>query len=408
MKRILTLCFAFLPLFAAAQSLNPTLDAGNLTSVVERVMQKRDSAMYENGQFRKINSRINLELASSVNSYFTEGNFDELSFKMDRVRWEMYGRLHKNLSYHFRQSLNKSATQNSLDKMSSSVEYAYVKWHHSSGNFDLVAGKQYLCTAGYENWVNGLLVREFTDYNNSIDIYRAGLMGLWRVNPNNNLMLQVVNNRNTSDNGWYQYGLPEGVEPAKVPLFASIHWNGWFADRSICLMYSTSVGNQAKGRNEYYLNCGNIYEKGPILAYLDILYAHYGIDLQNRVTSLYANSLASQETGPVTAQNTHYFTVIANFDYRFLPKWNGFIKGAYETEGVYKANGNYVAGKYLTGWNAQACVEWFPFDVDPGFKVFAHFLYKGYELTAIARGMGATKPHTQRISLGIQYIIPVL
>jgi hypothetical protein len=165
-------------------------------------------------------------------------------------------------------------------------------------------------------------------------------------------------------------------------------------------MYSAAVGNQAKGKNEYYLTCGNIYEKGPILAYLDVLYAHYGLDLQQRVTALNPNN--------VTAQNTHYFTVIANFDYRFLPKWNGFIKGAYETAGVYAANGDYRAGKYLTGWNAQACVEWFPFDVDPGFKVFAHVLYKGYELTEISRGMGAVKPHTQRISLGIQYIIPVL
>lgn len=400
MKRIITLCLAFLPLFAAAQSLNPTLDAGNLTSVVERVMQKRDSAMYENGDFRKINSRINLELASSVNSYFTEGNFDGLSFKMDRVRWEMYGRLHKNLSYHFRQSLNKPGLQHSLDKMSTSIEYAYVKWHHNSGKFDLSIGKQYLSTAGYENWVNGLLVREFTDFNDNIDIYRAGLMGLWRITPDNNLMLQVVNNRNSSDDQWYNYGLPEGLEPAKVPLFASLHWNGWFADRSVCLMYSAAVGNQAKGKNEYYLTCGNIYEKGPILAYLDVLYARYGVDLQQRITSLNPN--------PATAQNTHYFTVIANLDYRFLPKWNGFIKGAYETAGVYEANGDYQMGRYLAGWNAQACVEWFPFDVDPGFKVFAHLLYKGYELTDIARGMGATKPHTQRISLGIQYIIPVL
>ena len=59
MKRIITLCLAFLPLFAAAQSLNPTLDAGNLTSVVERVMQKRDSAMYENGEVSYLKLLLN-------------------------------------------------------------------------------------------------------------------------------------------------------------------------------------------------------------------------------------------------------------------------------------------------------------------------------------------------------------
>ena len=43
-----------------------------------------------------------------------------------------------------------------------------------------------------------------------------------------------------------------------------------------------------------------------------------------------------------------------------------------------------------------------------GFKVFAHYVYKGFELTDAAKAIGAYKPHTQRISLGIQYIIPVL
>jgi hypothetical protein len=408
MKRILALCFAFLPLLAGAQSLNPTLDAGNLTSVVERVMQKRDSAMYENGQFRRINSRINLELASSVNSYFTEGNFDELSFKMDRVRWEMYGRLHKNLSYHFRQSFNKDSNPNSLDKMSSSVEYAYVKWHHNSGKFDLSIGKQYLSTAGYENWVNGLLVREFTDFNDNINIYRAGLMGLWRINPNNNLMLQVVNNRNSSDSQWYQYGLPDGVEPTKVPLFTSLHWNGWFADKSVHLMYSASAARLAKGKNAYHFMCGNVYEKGPVLAYLDVLYSRSAIDAQQRITVLQNPQNQILGFPNSTAQNTQYLTFIANVDYQFHPKWNAYVKGAYETCAVYADNGIFSKGRYLTSWNAQACLEWFPITQDKGFKVFAHYVYKGHILSDLAKSLGASMPHTQRISLGIQYIIPVL
>ena len=45
---------------------------------------------------------------------------------------------------------------------------------------------------------------------------------------------------------------------------------------------------------------------------------------------------------------------------------------------------------------------------DKGFKVFAHYVYKGFTLTEKAEALGAYKPHTQRISLGIQYIIPVL
>ena len=132
---------------------------------------------------------------------------------------------------------------------------------------------------------------------------------------------------------------------------------------------------------------------------MDFLHSRSAIDSQQRITAL---------QNMFTAQNTQYFTFIANIDYQFAPKWNGYLKGAYETAGVYEANGIYAKGRYITSWNAQACVEWFPFEEDKGFKVFAHYVYKGHELSENANALGATMPHTQRVSIGIQYVIPVL
>jgi hypothetical protein len=353
---------------------------------------------------RNIKSHINLEFASSANAYFTEGRFDEASFKMNRVRLEILGRLNDDLSYHFRQSFNKYSNPYSVENLSSSIEYAYIKWHGIE-KFELVAGKQFLATAGYEGWVNGLKVREFSDFNNNFEIYQTGLMGVVRLHPDHHLMLQVTNNRNSSDNEMYLYGFPEGLESTRFPLLGTVNWNGWFADKTVHLMYSASAGQLAKGKNVYYLMCGNIYEKGPVLAYLDVLYSRSAIDSQQRVTTLQGQSRGIL---PVTAQNTQYLTFIANVDYQFHPKWNAYLKGVYETAGVYEANGPFAAGRYLTTWNAQACVEWFPFTEDKGFKVFAHYLYKGHKLAENAIALGAVVPHTQRISLGIQYIIPVL
>lgn len=346
--------------------------------------------------------RINLEFAGSATADFTEGDFQKAYFKMNRVRLEILGDLNDNLSYHFRQAYNKIGSPSSLDNITSSVEYAYLTWHHQD-KFDLLAGKQCLAVAGYENWVNGLKVREFSEFNDNYGLFQTGITGVIKFTPTQHLLLQVANNRNGVDSDTYTYGLPSGVEPAKLPLLATASWNGWFADKSLFLMYSASAGQLAKGKNMYYLMCGNVYEKGPVFAYLDVLYARYGIDVQQRVTSLQSGILM-----PVTAQNTEYFTVIANFDYRILPKWNAYVKGAYETAGVYEANGAFSAGRYMTAWNAQGCLEWFPFDEEKGFKVFAHYVYKGFNLTGNAEALGGYKPHIQRISLGIQYIIPVL
>jgi len=402
MKRLSCLLLIFFSALSYAQNPQTLVSEDDFPTLIERIMDRRDSLKNDGYKIRKIRSHINLEFAGSANAYFTDGKFDEMSFKMNRVRLEIYGRLNAHLSYHFRQSFNKYSNPYSLDNMSSSIEYANIKWHQSD-IFDLVAGKQYLAVGGYEGYVNGLNVREFSEFNNHFEIYQAGLKGVVRVTPDHYLTLQVTNNRNSTDDNVYIYGLPEGVEPTKVPLLATLNWNGWFADKTLHLMYSASVGQLAKGKNVYHFMCGNIYKNGPVLAYLDVLYSRSALDCQQRITSLQCHSGSA-----VTAQNTQYLTFIANVDYQFHPKWNGYLKGVYETAGVYQTNGFFAKGRYVTSWNAQACLEWFPFSEDKGFKVFAHYVYKGHELSDKAIALGAVKPHTQRISVGIQYIIPVL
>ena len=388
-----------LTFYSGAQNRTLLNENDSIPSILERIVQNQSASDEKLKNMRHIKSHINLEFASSANAYFTAGELDEVSFKMNRVRLEIYGRLTDRLSYHFRQSYNRYSNPYSVENMSSSIEYANLKWQVGD-KFDLVAGKQFLAVAGYEGYVNGLKVREFSEFNNNFEIFQTGLKGSVYLTPDQHLYFQVVNHRTGTDNDTYIHGLPVGVESTRFPLLATANWTGWFADKALMLMYSASAGQLAKGKNIYYLMCGNIYEKGPVLAYLDVLYQRSGLDNQHRITTLSSN--------PVTAQNVQYLTFIANLDYRFHPKWNGYIKGAYETAGVYETNGIFAAGRYMTAWNAQGCLEWFPFEEEAGFKVFAHYVYKGFELTSNAAAINAVKPHTQRISLGIQYIIPVL
>lgn len=107
MKKLLFTLSIFFALNAFAQHNPKTLiSEDELPTMVERIIEQRDSAMYDGYKIRKIKSHINLEFASSANAYFTAGQFDEMSFKMNRVRLEIYGRLNDHLSYHFRQSFS--------------------------------------------------------------------------------------------------------------------------------------------------------------------------------------------------------------------------------------------------------------------------------------------------------------
>ena len=400
MKRYIWMLALLLPVLATAQNETLISEKDSIPSLVERIIAEREGGY----KIRKIKSNINLEFYTSANAYFTENEFDDLSFKLNRVRLEIEGRLNDHLSYHFRQSFNKYSNPHSVDNLSSSIEYANITWH-ASDRFNLVAGKQFVALGGYEAYVNALRVREFCEFNNNVAVYQAGIMGVVQFNPAQQLILQVVNNRSGSDSDLYIYGRPDGIEAAKIPLLATVNWNGFFLDDALHFRYSASMGQLAKGKNIYYLTCGNIYEKYPFVAYLDVMYSREGIDSQQRITTPQGQGRGML---PVTAQNTQYLSFIANLENQSHPKWKAYIRGAYETAGIYEANSIFAKGRYLTSWNAQACLEWFPFTEDKGFKVFAHYLYKGHHLTENAEVMMASMPHTQRISLGLVYVIPVL
>lgn len=348
-----------------------------------------------------LSAHMNLEFYTSGAAYFTDGNLDEAAFKLNRVRLEILGSFTKDFSYHFRQSFNKYSNPHSLDNLSSSIEYAYMNWKMSD-RFNLTVGKQFLSLGGYEYYVNAIKVREFSEFNDNVPAYQAGVTGTFNFSPTQELVLQVLNNRNGEDNDTYVYGLPAGVNKTKIPIITTLNWNGLFVDKALQLRYAAAWGQLAEGKNIYYLTAGNVYEKGPVIAYIDVMFSREGLDSKGIISDLQGPAVVT----PATAENAEYFSTIANFDYRIHPNWNVYVKGAYETASVYKANGIFEKGLYRTTWNAQACVEYFPMR-NRELLIFAHMLYKGHHLTDRAKALGAVSPDTQRFSIGLVYTIPV-
>ena len=348
-----------------------------------------------------VSAHMNLEFYTSAAGYFTEGTFDEAAFKINRVRLEILGSFSKEFNWHFRQSFNKYSNPHALDNLSSSIEYAYVNWKPSD-KFNMTIGKQFVAMGGYEYYLNSNKVREFSDFNEYVAAYQAGVAAAFNPSPTQEWVLQVTNFRSGEDEDMYVYGRPMGIAKAKVPVITTLNWNGLFADKAIHLRYAASWGQQAEGRNVLYLTAANVYEKGPVIAYVDVMYSRQGLDNHCIISDMQGPMVEN----PVTAQHTEYLSVIADFDYRFHPHWNAYVKGAYETAGVYKTNGLFEKGLYRTTWNVQGCVEFFPMKGSE-LMVFGHLLYKGHHLTDRARALGAVAPDTQRVSIGLVYTIPV-
>lgn len=349
-----------------------------------------------------LSAHMNLLFATSGVVNLTEGKLDDAYFRMNSVRWEVLGSFSKQFSYHLRQSYNKSTSPRPMDKVAASVDYALVHWKPSD-RFTLTAGKQMIGLGGYEYYVSSIKVREYSDFNNHITCYQAGLAGAVRMSPTQELVMQVVNFRGGDDADVYAYGLPEGVRKSRVPLFATLNWNSFYApDRAYQLRYAASWGQLAENKNIYMLTTGHVYKRGPVLAYADVLYSREELDSKGLISDLQGPAVET----PCTARHAEYFSVVGDFDYRFHPHWNFYLKGTYERSGVYRSNGPFAKGLYRTSWNAQACVEYFPMS-DSELYVFAHLLYKGNHLTRRAQALGATSTDTQRISVGLVYCIPV-
>lgn len=389
-KTLLALLLFLLPPIAAAQE--PLIRPEEGGTLLERLSKDGKSIL---------SSNMNLQFYTSLGAYLTDGKLDEAAFKINAVRLEILGSFGKDFSYHFRQSYNKYSNPRALDNLSSSVECALVNWTMSP-RFMLTVGKQAIQLGGYEYWVNAIKVREFSDFNDYLACYQAGVNGCITLSPTQQLNLQVVNNRSGGDEETFLYGRPEGVGKVRVPMLSTANWDGYFFDRGLNLRYSVSWGQLADKRNIFYLTAGNVWAKGPVVAYIDLMYSHEGLDSKGLISELSAR----HPQGGVTAQHVSYFTTIANLDYRVHPQWNLYAKGAYERGSVCQANGPYEEGLYRRTWNVQACVEYYPMK-NSELLIFLHLLHKHHGLTQRAKRLGAEAGNSQRISLGLVYTIPV-
>ncbi len=406
MKRTILLLTVLLPFALSAQNENMLSPEDSTTSLIEQMHLDMARIERKTSNLRHIKSYINLGFTGSANAYFTGNAFNEAAFKINRVCLEIYGMLSPQLSYNFRQSFNANHSPSTLEGLINSIEYANITWHPSP-KFSLVVGRQFIAYGGYEPYINALRLREYSEFNSNIPYYHTGIMAAYNFNSNQQLFLQLVNQRTGSEDSQFLYKRPDGLQKSKFPFLAMLNWNAYFFQRALHLRYSAGVGEITRNKHVYYLTAGNIIEKGPIKAYIDLMYSRSELDLQGRISALQGDF----ELDPTLeiAQNVDYLTTVGHFEYRFHSKWSAYVKGAYGFGNIYADNGIFTKGKYFNNWNAQASVEFYPFTNDKQFRLFLHYLIKGSILTDKAKVIHPEQPkNIQRLSLGLVYIIPVL
>lgn len=383
----------------------------------------------------KRNKAFNLDLELHAGFYadWIGGKLDEAAFRFKDVKVDITGEVTDRLFYWYRQKLNAGYGTLSLENLTESIEYAYIGYKLSD-RFTLTAGKQDVFYGGFEYDPNPLLIYEYSDMNEYALCYLTGVGLAYQALPTQEIRVQITNSRMGSMEE--DYGrLPEGFEKPKVPLLYTFNWNSSYFDELINLRYSVSAAEQAQKKYLYSFFAGQNLDAAPWYAYVDVMYTRGALDPLGLLTewtgaeaepaveaaktantgpaekavkaAREAEAAGEAETAfPVRVQNCAYFSLVAELQYRFHPKWQLFAKGTYETASLYKADGPYEKGKQRTAWGYQGGIEFYPMG-DENLHLFLMGSGRAYSLTEKAKASGVWMDNTGRLSVGFVYKLPL-
>lgn len=348
----------------------------------------------------KFNLYLNMQGGFDAN--FRDG-FEEGTFKMRQLRIEMKGNINNWLSYRYRQRLNRSNDGGGMiDNVPTSIDYAGIGIKLNN-RFNLFAGKQCTAYGGIEFDLNPIDIYEYSDMIENMSNFMTGLNIGYNLTSTQQLNLQILNSRNGSFDS--TYGITENEEgklpdlkSGKLPLVYTLNWNGTFND-IFKTRWSASILNEAKSKNMYYYALGNELNLDKFNMFLDFMYAQEGIDRNGTITGIVGRP------GGHNVFDTGYLSVVTKLNYRFLPKWNVFVKGMYETASVTKSTEDIAKGNYRTSWGYLAGVEYYPMETNLHF--FLTYVGRSYNFTSRAKILRQENYSTNRISVGFIWQMPV-
>lgn len=346
---------------------------------------------------------VDLHLRSAFHARFNSGTADrdEASFRFDHIMIGIYGNITDKLSCKYLQRLNKGTQAFETENLSSTIDYAYLKYQLTP-QFAITGGRQALFVGGFEYNEYPINIYDYSGITNNITCYLTGVNVAYSIRNNQELAFQILNNKaGTMEEAFGR--IPEGIERPFAPLYYSLAWNSNYSDNKVQLRYAATAGELAKGKWVFMVSGGQMANFGKVNIFLDILYHRSAIDHLGVIRKMATNADGTAWDG--IARSVEYLTFVSEANYRFLPKWNIHLKGFYDRASVYKENGIFSKGNYLSSWGYQGGIEFFPM-ADSNLHLFLNTTGKIYK--NIQKENRMNQEDQFRVSLGVVYRLPVL
>lgn len=323
----------------------------------------------------------------------------EAAFKMRQFRIEAKGNITPWLSYRWRQRLNRGNNGgNNIDNMPTSIDIAGIGVKLDD-HFSFFAGKQCAAYGGIEFDLNPIEIYEYSDMIENMSNFMTGLNIAYQIDNNHQLQFQILDSRNASQDDTYGPDFEKG----RAPLLYTLNWNGSLFDGIYKTRWSASIMSETKDKQMYYYALGNdLTFSKKVNMFVDFMYSDEDIDRKGIISNIFGWKNYDQQR----TLNASYMSLVAKVNYRFLPRWNAFAKGMYETASVFKASENVEKGKYRTSYGYLAGVEFYPME-DSNLHFFCTFVGRSYNFTDRAKVLGQSNHSTQRVEVGFIYQLPM-
>lgn len=363
--------------------------------------QSEESVWEKLTKVSKKTDKFNLFLNMNGSGDYIDDGIDNTPasrFYMRQLRLEAKGHITDRIFYRWRQRLNRGNIGNgNIDNLPTSIDIAGIGLQLND-KWSIFAGKQCTVYGGIEFDVNPIEVYEYSDMIEYMSNFLTGINLSYQINDHHQLQFQVLDARNGSLEETYGPNIKE----TDLPMLFTLNWNGNMGD-VFKTRWSASIMNQSDDEKMYYFALGNQFLFGKFNSFLDFMYSKEGLDRKGIIT----NIVGKKDYNSHVAMDAEYLSIIMKLGYRINSRWNGFIKGMYETASISDNDNakNIETGKYRTSYGYYAGIEYYPME-DNNLHFFLTYVGRSYDYTNKAM-MANMMKDTNRVSIGFIWQLPM-
>ena len=132
-------------------------------------------------------------------------------------------KLHDRINFHFRNRFNKDSDVQTLDRLGSDIELAYLDVELTPA-INLLMGKMSAFYGGYEYQFSAMDVLEFNDIYNNALAYVTGAGITWRAAEDHKFGFQILNSRTMHYEDLYGEVVAENIQEPDWPVAVVGNW----------------------------------------------------------------------------------------------------------------------------------------------------------------------------------------